>query len=263
MQYGSGIQIMDSNGKTESEVRGKEIILLGGSSVGTSALTVTSEDQSNVQLQKCIIITYRNLLSYANGARVTYVSLSPYNCGSNYVVSINGGYTGKNSVVNSGLDLSQVNYWGTLNGWCAQDSLVNDDSKNNIDLTHDGKAKNNKSSTTVSVSGSSTTVTTMINPRAFHGDINKCMFKMSECYLASANSDGDVGKYKIFVSSCNNESVATNPNDSSWNFVTEGSLTSDKILTKVYNGAVNFKYIKLELNSRGKSYMELAAIKVF
>lgn len=86
---------------------------------------------------------------------------------------------------------------------------------------------------------------------------------MSECYLASANSDGDVGKYKIFVSTCNNESVAMNPNDSSWNFVTEGSLTSDKILTKVYNGAVNFKYIKLELNSRGKSYMELAAIKVF
>ena len=86
---------------------------------------------------------------------------------------------------------------------------------------------------------------------------------MSECYLASANSDGNVGKYKIYVSMSNDDSVATNPNDSSWSFVTEGSLETDTTLTKVYNGGVNFRFIKLALNNRGKSYMELAAIKVY
>lgn len=86
---------------------------------------------------------------------------------------------------------------------------------------------------------------------------------MSECYLASADSDGDVGDYKIFVSTKNDISVATNPNESSWIYVTEGTLTTDAVLTKVYSGNINFRFIKLVLNNRGKSYLELAAIKVY
>lgn len=86
-------------------------------------------------------------------------------------------------------------------------------------------------------------ITVIINPRAYHGDIS--IFKMSEYYLASADSDGDVGDYKKFVSTKNDISVATNPNESSWIYVTEGTLTTDAVLTKVYSGNINFRFIKI------------------
>lgn len=121
-------------------------------------------------------------------------------------------------------------------------------------MLHNGKQKNTYSSTTVKVSGESTTITIIINPRAYYGDISNYTFRMSECFLASSNSYGNVGKYKIYVSTSNDESVATNPNDSSWTNVKEGSLETAVTLTKVYSGRVNFKYRKLDLNSRGKSY---------
>lgn len=259
---GNRIQMKDSSGNEKSEVIGREIVLRGISE-GVSTLTATAEDGSNVQLQTSITVSTVNLLNYANGARVTYVSISPYNTGSNFLVSKNSGYTGSNSPVNSNLSHSQDNFWGASNTYSTQGAVENDDNKNSINLNHDGASKNVYSSTTLNVSGSSKTSIVIINPRAYYGDISKFIFKMSECYLASAQADGDVGKFKIYVSTSNDESVATNPNDSSWTYVTDGSLSTDITLTKVYSGGVNFKFIKLELNSRGKNYMELAAIKVF
>lgn len=202
-----------------------------------------------------------NILNYAKGARVTYTTPTPYSCTA--YKSINGGYTGTNSPINSALTHSQDSFWGAKNGWDTQGALENDDSKSSINLTHEGNAKASQSATTIYTGGSGTSSTIIINPRAYQGDISANMFKMSECYLASANSDGDVGNYKIYVSTSSDESVATNPNHSSWVLLTQGNLTQDAVLTKVYSGGQDFRYIKLELNSRSKAYMELAAIKVY
>ena len=204
------------------------------------------------------------MLNYAKGARVTYISPRPYSAGDNNLVSKNSGFIGKNSPVNSNLEHSKDNFWGLRNTWCTQGSLENDDNKNSISLTHKGETKNSKSSTTISVSDrSSTTTTIIINSRAYQGDVSKYMFKMSECYLASANSDGDVGKLKIHVSTSSEESFATTPNDSRWSYVTEGSLTTYAVLTKVYSGNVNFRYIKLNINSRGIGYCCNKGILIF
>lgn len=70
------------NGNIQNEVINREIILHGGTDIGSSTLTVTAEDWSNVHYQTCITLTYKNLLNYANRARVTYLSIEPYNCGS-------------------------------------------------------------------------------------------------------------------------------------------------------------------------------------
>lgn len=216
---------------------------------------------NNNNLKEIEVRTLGNILNYAKGARVTYTSPTPYNC--NAYQDINGGYTGRNSPINSALTHSQDSFWGALNNWNTQGSLENDDSKENINFNHEGKSKDVKSSTTIYTRGANTNTTVIINPRAYQGDISKNMFRMSECYLASANSDGNVGKYEIYVSTSSDESVATNPNDPSWILLTKGNLTQDTILTKVYEGGQNFRYIKLVLNSRGKNYMELAAIKVY
>lgn len=144
------------------------------------------------------------------------------------------------------------------NSWNAQGTLENDDCKDNINLTHKGVTKNVDSATTVKVSDKKFTTVIIINLRAYQGDIVMCIFKMSEYYLASANSDGKVGKIKIFVCVRNDQSVATNQNGSSWFIIKDGSLEADTTLTKVYNGFVNFRFIKLELNSRGKPYNQIS-----
>ena len=222
------------------------------------------DNENNIIEVSVQLLKHINILNYDNGARVTYTKPTPYSAGSNYIKNVNDGYTGKNSPINSNLLHSQDEFWGAKNGWNTQGALENNDSKENINLTHDEISKSTQSATTIYVSGNtSTEAIVIIDPRAYQGDISKHLFKMSECYLASANSDGDVGKYQIYVSTSKDSSVATNPNDSSWNLVTSGNLTQDTVLTKVYDGSVEFRYIKLVLHCRRRSYMELAAIKVY
>lgn len=194
-----------------------------------------------------------NLFNYNTGARVTYVT-KPYNVSG---TSINGGYTGSSSPIKNVTD----GFWLPTNGWSVQGCLENDDSKDNIVYRHDGSAKSGSSSTCMD-GGNTVKQTMIITPRAYYGDTIDYVFNANEIYMASANSDGDVGKFEIYSSSSNAD-ISTNPDDSSWTLLTSGELTEDGKLTKVYDGNTKFRYLKLILYARNKGYMELAALKVF
>lgn len=194
-----------------------------------------------------------NIFGYNKGARVTYVS-SVYNVSAN---SINNGYTGENGPIGNETD----SFWKANNSWNVQGSLENDNSIDNIKYNHEENTKNEASATTME-GNSEIKQIMIIDPRAYYGDTQLYTYEIDELYMASANSDGDVGNYSIYISNGSTD-VATNPDDSSWEFVTSGTITEDAKLINVYSEKLEFKYIKLELYARQDSYMELAAIKGF
>lgn len=85
------------------------------------------EDRSSIKYHPSI--SNKNVLSYSNGARVTYTSVRPYNTNASFYDSINGSYKGKNSPLFSKLKHSEENFWGEKNSWNAQGALENDDNK--------------------------------------------------------------------------------------------------------------------------------------
>lgn len=152
-------------------------------------------------------------------------------------------------------------FWRDSNHWNAQGCVENDASIDNIQKRHDGSSKYNSSSTTMN-DGRSKKQTIIIDPRANQGDTQNYTYEVDELYMASANSDGDVGQYTIFISNGGQDS-AINPNNGTWQQVASGTLTEDGKLFKVHSGNLRFKYLKIEMYSRNKYYTELAAIKGF
>ena len=197
--------------------------------------------------------TTANIFDYSQGARVTYVT----NIYSNSGQLMNGGYTGVNTAVGNNTE----SFWLASNYWNVQGCLENDSSIGNISYLHNGELKAEKSATTL-IGRNTDKQTIIIDPRAYYGDTQNYTFEIDDLYLASANSDGDVGRFSIYISS-GDENVATDPNDSSWEYVTEGEITTVAKNEKVYTGNLKFKYIKLDISSRNCGYMELAAIKGF
>lgn len=216
---------------------------------------ISTELQLSVQdlTEKSLFEYSGNLFNYSKGSRVTYVT-NKYNC-SGYL--INGGYTGENTAVSNITD----SFWQAHNSWNVQGCLENDDSKISMNNTHTGATKSGGSSTCL---GGNNTVkqSIIITPRALQGDTLNYLFKASEIYLGSANSDGDVGRFEIYVS-CSDNDITTNPNDISWALLTTGEITKDWELTKVYTGNVKFRFLKIITYARVKSYMEFSAIKIF
>ena len=172
--------------------------------------------------------------------------------------AVNGGYTGYNTAKKNKTE----GFWLAGNGWNAQGCLENDDNKLSMNLNHMGNAKSGASATTLG-GGRNVKQTIIITPLSFQGETCDYRFETNEIYLGSANSDGNIGNYEIYVSDTAKD-ISTEPDDDSWQLLTSGNITSDWKLEKVYNGAkIKFRYMKIIAYSRTKSYMELAAVKVF
>lgn len=148
----------------------------------------------------------KNVFGYDSGARITYLT-NPYSGGN--MRSINGGQTGNDSPVGNNSNY----FWNATNGWNNQGSVENDTSIDNIQKRHNGDYKSSSSATTMN--GYNQKRTIIIDPRAYYGDTQNYTFEVDDLYMASANSDGNVRNYTIYISSGGPE-VATDPNHSSW-----------------------------------------------
>ena len=148
----------------------------------------------------------KNVFGYDNGARITYLT-NPYSGGN--MRSINGGQTGNDSPVGNNSNY----FWNATNGWNNQGSVENDTSIDNIQKRHNGDYKSSSSATTMN--GYNQKRTIIIDPRAYYGDTQNYTFEVDDLYMVSANSDGNVRNYTIYISSGGPE-VATDPNHSSW-----------------------------------------------
>ena len=196
----------------------------------------------------------KNVFDYSMGARITYIT-NPYSGGN--MRAINGGNTGNDSPIGN----TNNYFWRDSNGWNNQGAVENDASIDNIQRLHKNSYGKSSSSATT-MSGHNLKRTIIIDPRAYHGDTQNYTFEVDDLYMSSANSDGNVRNYTIYISSGGPE-VATDPNHSSWQQLKTGRLTKDGKLEKVHEGNIQFKYIKLDVYSENKSYTELAAIKGF
>ena len=196
----------------------------------------------------------KNIFDYSMGARITYIT-NPYSGGN--MRTINGGNTGNDSPIGN----TNNYFWRDSNGWNNQGAVENDASIDNIQRLHKNSYGKSSSSATT-MSGRNLKRTIIIDPRAYHGDTQNYTFEIDDLYMSSANSDGNVRNYTIYISSGGPE-VATDPNHSSWQQLKTGRLTKDGKLEKVHEGNIQFKYIKLDVYSENMSYTELAAIKGF
>lgn len=203
----------------------------------------------------------KNLFNYATGARVTCVTHA-YNVSNPFHkqdVVHNHNYTiPDNRDTSDSLAFNDpTNYWNT------QGAVENNDSKENIFLNHRNQQKSKSSATTMIASYNKYNGlhTIILSPLAKSRQMK--VFSIYEVYMASADSDGNVGDFEIYASTSLNPEVQYTPSDPSWKLIKKGKLNVVYDLVRIDAEPFEATCIMLRLKEDNMNFMELAAFKAY
>lgn len=149
-------------------------------------------------------------------------------------------------------------FWNYKAHWHVQGMMNNSDDENVL-LDSYGSSKLKENATTMRKAQGA--LMAIIDPFALDPSKRRVL-RIRDVYLASADSDGDLGDFEIFMTQ--DLSAKYDPFHSSWRSVKKGRINNKGILNKIeLDEPEKFTLMKLEAYANSLSYVEVLAIKAY